>query len=340
MLILIKRRAFYLLDIDTTEEQQGATTNAMHRFSKPLTFITPGPVICARLSYDRRFLVLQRTEVDVDIYDLIEKAELRMKVKSRSKSSNNTSSPSKGKAKKQKKKFGILRGGIRWCQFSPTSHALVLITYEGLDLYHLEASVITNKSKAKPVMRRPSQMQIPIASDSASGKLGVKATTCRHMDTVEKDSNIAFHCFFPLQRNKTSSKSAIIALGCDPGHRSGRRTLIKPYRVTKDFRFELLSSFMIPASPHIRTRCIKFVCLYQHIFCVHMQEHVLKQTGSAPSSRDSTQRKPSVNEKGTPVSLQSCVSLREYPYCTTCTLPRLRACQAKRLRPDQKLYAK
>lgn len=283
VLFLIRRNTFFLLDVDTTEEQLGARTNALNRISEPLTFITPGPVLCARLSYDQRFLVLQRDEVHVDIYDLLEKAELRMTVKSRKRqvTAGSPSSKSKASAKgnERRARSGILPGGIRWCQFSKTAHALILVTYEGMELYNLNASV-PKKGHALltlgPARRdgRHGDMFNDDDDDADDDYVSPKqkSTTCKHTDVVERDARIFFHCFFALEHRRGMT-SAICAVGCDGGCVNGvRQTLIRPYRVTKNFRFELLSSFTIPCHPAIRARCIKLASLYKHLYCVHMQE--------------------------------------------------------------------
>ncbi len=284
VLILIRHNTFFLLDIDTTDEQQGASLDVLGRISEPLTFIRAGPVVCARLSYDQRFLALQRNEFELDVYDLVERAELRMKVRAASTTSSSSSSAASSSSSSssaagekaaaaaaaagaERRQRGILPGGIRWCKFSATSHALVLVTYEGLEVHHLSASTPKQDKGAFANSHRHmagksgrtggggttttpggggttlgdavsrgggggsteaeaggAVVEAQKASPPPPAAAQTKTTTCKLMDSVERDSRITFHCFFALE-HKNGTTSAIIAVGTATPQ---RQTRIKP----------------------------------------------------------------------------------------------------------------
>ena len=89
--------------------------------SSPIEFINAGPVMTVRFSASKRFLAIQRSDVQVDIVDLFHKTELELTC--RYKATNR-----------------LIRHGLIWCHFERDTEALYLVTQRGIEVYRITTS--------------------------------------------------------------------------------------------------------------------------------------------------------------------------------------------------------
>jgi hypothetical protein len=94
---------------------------AIPKLSAPIEFINSGDVITVRFSASKRFLAIQRSDIRVDIVDLLHKTELELNC--RYKATNR-----------------LIRYGLIWAKFEKDTEALYLVTQRGIEVYRITTS--------------------------------------------------------------------------------------------------------------------------------------------------------------------------------------------------------